>query len=825
MTHENLTTKSQTYIDEGLSIFPCKLDKTPYYPIHISSLPGNHTNKICQTVRMQMPDLFPYIDKGCNIGIMCGQISGNLECIDVDSKYKVGFDAIILQDLNQLFPELLKKLRIQRTPSGGLHLIYRCTQLVAGNKKLAGRLKTEEELEKSPKGKTVNFLETRGEGGYFLGYPSAGYTMVNDLPIPILTPEERNTLLGLCSSYCELPKDNRPKYEGQRKEEGTYQTSPFDDFNYRCDPVQTLDQFGYKFINENNRFIQFTRPDKSSGVSVSFIKEHRLYYFFTSSTDFENEKGFSPCAIINKYLHNGNWKDTYQYLIQNGYGKLKPQVEQRIIKQASQGVAKLPPNLSFESHSAYNAIKTQLDTHCKYGVFWFETQREGIQIDRERLLTVSQELGFRYYQGDVVMVNGGVIYYQTERQVYDTLKKYIYSTDADELNDIYVAYSRFMEKHAKWITSRLEFLDETKIQKDTKTKSYKHYLNGTLKIDKDGSDFKEGYTDLRFETQIQKRNFDTETPIENGGKYHDFLNKAIGVTPYLMKYIGFLCHEYKDESINYLAILTETVPDPKQGGGSGKNVFCNLLKFSTTITSKPAEAVKYDASLLQTWNGQKVFVLSDAPKGFNFGFFKEYTSGEASIKKLYKDERNVAVEDMPKILVTTNFSIDISDGGLKRRVRMLEFTDFFTKAGGVDVHYNCMFPHGWSKEDWIGYDKFIALCIEQWLAANCKLEIVELSEGGWEKLFHQSYKSIAQFIEDNFPVWCEQQWITVSEFNEQLNRYYIEANINKVYHLSSQKVNSALAEYSSRHGYDFNPNASKTNFGKVKTFSKINLQV
>jgi hypothetical protein len=779
------------------------------------------------TKKIEKGQLFDFLNRDyCNaIGLATGKIGGNLFAIDIDEKYEKGISAIVLKDLEYYFPELMPKFRITKTKNNGYHLAYLLPETPPPSQKLASRIATEEELLIKPKEKKKCFIETRGEGGALVIWPTEGYTLHQDVPLQFLTMDEHKSLIGFVRGYDKIVEEEKPKFEGQKKEDSRYDKSPFEDFNSKIDPIEFIEQFGYKYERQCNRYMQFVRPEKKKGSGVSYIKKYNVYRFFTSSTEFENEKAYWPSTILTKLQFNGDGKEAYRWLVNQGYGKLKTQVEQRIIKQASQGVAKLPPNLSFESQSAYNAIKQQLDTHCKYGVFWFETQREGIQIDRERLLTVSQELGFRFYQGDVVMVNGGVIYYQTERKVYDTLKKYIYSTDSDELNDIYVAYSKFMEKHAKWITSRLEFLDETKIQKDTKTKSYKHYLNGTLEIDREGSYFTEGYTDLRFETQIQKRNFDTETPIENGGKYQDFLNKAIGVTPYLMKYIGFLCHEYKDESINYLAILTETVPDPKQGGGSGKNVFCNLLKYSTSVISKPAESVKYDSSLLQSWNGEKIFVLSDVPKGFNFGFFKEYTSGDVTIKKLYKDERTVKAEDMPKIIMPTNFSVDISDGGLRRRVRMLEFTDFFTKEGGVDVHYNCMFPHGWTKEDWIGYDKFIALCIEQWLAANCKLEIVELSEGGWEKLFHQSYKSIAQFIEDNFEAWCREGWITVSEFNEQLNRYYIEANINKVYQLSSQKVNSALAEYSNRHGYDFNPNASKANFGKVKTFTKINLQV
>lgn len=39
----------------------------------------------------------------------------------------------------------------------------------------------------------------------------------------------------------------------------------------------------------------------------------------------------------------------------------------------------------------------------------------------------------------------------------------------------------------------------------------------------------------------------------------------------------------------------------------------------------------------------------------------------------------------------TNYSYEITDGGLKRRIIPLEFTNFFTDRGGLDVHFKAHF--------------------------------------------------------------------------------------------------------------------------------------
>ncbi|MDO6575286.1 hypothetical protein, partial [Staphylococcus pasteuri_A] len=65
---------------------------------------------------------------------------------------------------------------------------------------------------------------------------------------------------------------------------------------------------------------------------------------------------------------------------------------------------------------------------------------------------------------------------------------------------------------------------------------------------------------------------------------------------------------------------------------------------------------------------------------------KEPSTGSFIWKKLFKDEIEVSVKDAPKFIVQTNFSYEVTDGGLRRRIIPIEFTNFFTQVGGLDVH-------------------------------------------------------------------------------------------------------------------------------------------
>jgi len=129
----------------GLSLIPVRdkqqgefAPKTPY-----------RGWKKYQTEPATLAELWSALDeqKTEAVAIIAGKVSGNLNIIDIDVKYKPGIDAVLFSDFNTLYPDLFRSLRIHKTPSGGYHLLYRINlpdgQPMPGKKKLAGRQKTE----------------------------------------------------------------------------------------------------------------------------------------------------------------------------------------------------------------------------------------------------------------------------------------------------------------------------------------------------------------------------------------------------------------------------------------------------------------------------------------------------------------------------------------------------------------------------------------------------------------------------------------------------------------------------------------------------------
>lgn len=796
-------------LEDGLSIIPVRdkqigdfAAKTPYYKW-----------KEFQTRRITQGELWQMMEdkKTEAVALVCGKISGDLELIDIDSKFYEGISIRLFNEIKSLRPDLYNKLRIHKTPSGGYHILYRIADgSPEGNQKLASRLKTEEEIQrdiqsgqKKPQ-KSVNFLETRGEGGFALMPPSMNYIVHVDKPIPLISWLDRCELIAICKSFNQviIPAKTRPD---SKTKSSIYTENPFDDYNKNGDIFSLLSEYGWQLHqHQNSERYYFVRPGKNKGVSASMTKIDKLFYPFSTSTDLESEKSYMPVDLLITLKFNGDNKYAYKWLCDNGFGKVSPRVEKNIIKKQAYNNGSIPANFSNDAKKTFEDLKIKITETMPYGIFWEYDDNGKLKISREDLYNVANSLGFKLFnQTKLVRINGSVITEQSETDFFDTIKCYIWEEEADVYKDICNAFESFLQSSGRFTVSRLRDVDKSLIMNDDRDYSYKFYKNGFIKISASGVDFYtyKDITGLVWEHKVQSREWKAST-VHNT-VFEQFLHNAVGLDDYTRRLIGYLSHDYKQESSGYIIVMTEKVPDPKDGGGSGKNVFGNMFKYTNTIKTVPGSQVKFDENFLQPWNYQRIYFLADIPKKIDWLFLKEMATGTGIHKRLYKDQVDVPSEDMPKILLNTNYSYEETDGGLARRIRHLEFNPFYTLRGGVDEVHGKMFPQDFTEDDWTGYDHIISDCLTLLFKANGKLEKTELSEGGWDKKFQMQYgEPTHQFIIDNIPDWVHLGFVSNKKFNDQYISFANDLDIPAKYRISAKQMANALKDYGTKNNIE-----------------------
>lgn len=291
-----MITAYQTYKASGLACLPTAKDKLPAVPKGESWLMGWNNQ-------------YEY-EKSFGIGIVCGQPSNGLECIDFDNHFgdakQVLSDFLQIEEVRSIYDKY--KLPIQSTTSGGFHLLYRCS-VIGGNQKLASRPKYDNTAKRYRKDVLI---ETRGEGGYFCADPTPGYKIIRNslLKIANITPEEREILLSGCMSF--------NTYAEVKVREEENKDLPGNIFNHSPEALSEMQSAlkgaGWSESKDNC----WLRPGKKKGISATLGKvAPGIFYNFSSSADpFEINHAYSAFQVVTLLKYNGDFKKSTKDLAQ-----------------------------------------------------------------------------------------------------------------------------------------------------------------------------------------------------------------------------------------------------------------------------------------------------------------------------------------------------------------------------------------------------------------------------------------------------------------------------------------------------------------------------
>lgn len=258
-----------------------------------------------------------------SLGVITGAVSGNLFVLDLDLKYDQS-DTLLDRLLEALGEDLCGRIHeaayIQTTVNNGRHIFLRC-ESIEGNLKLAC----------NEKGETL--LETRGEGGFIVCAPTEGYEAISGSlsNVGFITIEDKETLFAVCRSLSEKHEEIKPPTSRKFTTE-LQGIAPWESYNLKADVPAFLQSHGWTYLKTVGVNQHYCRPGKSGTTSGTWNDSLNLFRCFTTSTNLQADKSYSPSALFTFLECSGDFSEAARRLYALGYGERSTRSQQPPIR-------------------------------------------------------------------------------------------------------------------------------------------------------------------------------------------------------------------------------------------------------------------------------------------------------------------------------------------------------------------------------------------------------------------------------------------------------------------------------------------------------------
>ncbi len=314
---------ARTYLEEGFSVIPVSEDK--------KSIGGWKEFQKRRLTETELPKKF---NGAQHMAVICGEISGQLEGVDVDD---VDCWEPFQTMVKAKHADILDKLIFHQTPRG-FSLIYRAESRIGGNRKLSmtwdkvdgpGEYNWNDRADVQARKVGEEWvvstarIETRGEAGYFLTYPSPGYKILEGSFVGLkpISEEERHSILTIARSFDQRPPEQVQGHQKNKKYEDKGKTIPYpsDIWNREVDPEGLLLEYGWTRVGKTADGVTFARPGHKKRIGGTLYDDGMLMVFSSNAAPLEESKQYSAFGVLAAYDFENDWKAATQHVIEQGY--------------------------------------------------------------------------------------------------------------------------------------------------------------------------------------------------------------------------------------------------------------------------------------------------------------------------------------------------------------------------------------------------------------------------------------------------------------------------------------------------------------------------
>jgi hypothetical protein len=407
-----------------------------------------------------------------------------------------------------------------------------------------------------------------------------------------------------------------------------------------------------------------------------------------------------------------------------------------LLNQAPKGIGQLvPPNA--ENNKSTIPINIQ-------GRFWSNVSGS-YKMDPESLQRFLRKRGFLSHKPQgvkttiLVKVENKMVREVTPKEIrrfcWDYIESEFEFSDPEERKQV---KAEFQKNKTLFSKDNLDLLPTLNIEecKDTKEKSYMFFNDCFLEITANNITVND-YNNLEgfvFETDISKINFrrslnQGQTSIGNiepEGEFYEFVkdltkneNKTVNEKSIesLITIIGYLVHRHKDPANAKAIIFMDTYKDGNANGGTGKSL---LTKGIGRVRESAFQDGKYFTSsdrfvFSHVSYGTRILIIDDVPKNFEFEKIFPLITEKAVIERKYENKFIIPFEESPKVVITTNYTVEGSGTSHKRRKIEFILSETFNSEYSPEDKFGHLLFIEWHETEWWKFYHFIIYCVQHFL--------------------------------------------------------------------------------------------------------------
>ena len=366
--------------------------------------------------------------------------------------------------------------------------------------------------------------------------------------------------------------------------------------------------------------------------------------------------------------------------------------------------------------------------------FWY-VENDKTKISKQNFKRFLEENGFCKLQLEhgyiLLKVSKNIVREVEIFNIKDFVIDYLKRVDDEHFSDI--PKSKVIDAVIKgaaqhFVNSFLEFLETRELEflRDTKDKGFLFFSNCFVEVKKEKVEVKryeelEGYIWDKQVIQkryvIEKRESEFERFIRNICKNDE--QRILS----LRSAIGYLLHNYKDSTNAKAVILLDEKLSDGAYGRSGKGLVAQAigrLRKTVRLDGRNfnfSKSFSFQSVTLDT----AIIEFNDVTKKFNFDKLFSIITDDITVEKKNQNEIIIPFHQSPKIIISTNYTIEGSDDSTLDRQFVIEFSDHYNKSHRPIDEFGHRFFDEWSNDpangtsEWNNFLNYMIGCMQLYL--------------------------------------------------------------------------------------------------------------